>query len=48
MEKLAIIREDITPTEEKNGDLKFQCDNKKTGEAALVKKAQEKLDQEQE
>ncbi len=45
MEKLGIIREDVSPShEDKNGSISFDCDNEKVGEASLVKKAEESLE----
>ena len=43
MEKLGIIREDVTPTESRDKTA-FECDNEETGEAALVKRAEEGLE----
>lgn len=45
MEKLGIIREDITPTENiVTGKVAFECDNETTGEAALVKRAEDEIE----
>lgn len=44
MQKLAIIREDISPVE--YGSNNFQCDNEKTGEYKIVEKAHEGVNSE--
>jgi hypothetical protein len=44
MEKLGIIRDDVTPvSKQKNGELFFDCDNEETGDASMVKKAEESI-----
>lgn len=44
MQKLAIIRDDVSPTE--NDSNNFECDNEKTGEYKIVKKAEESINSE--
>jgi len=44
VEKLGIIREDVTPMENVSTEPKFLCDNKETGETELIKKAEESLE----
>lgn len=42
MEKLGIIREDVTPVEESQNDkVAFECDNDLTGEAAMIDRTEE-------
>lgn len=43
MQKLGIIREDATPYNIDQGETVFECDDSKTGEVVLVKKAQEEI-----
>jgi hypothetical protein len=40
MEKLAIIKEGITPESKNLDESAFECDDKETGEAVIVKKAE--------
>jgi hypothetical protein len=42
MQKLAIIREDVSPLEYSSNN--FECDNEKTGEYKIVEKAQGNVD----
>lgn len=46
MQKLGIIRHDTTPSTVDDGELVFDCDNSKTGEEVLIKKAQEDISKE--
>jgi hypothetical protein len=46
MDKLGIVREDVTPQEIDNGVTVFECDNKENGESTLIKKAEEIIENE--
>jgi hypothetical protein len=46
MNKLGIVREDVTPHETDNGVTTFECDNKEKGESTLIKKAEEIIESE--
>jgi hypothetical protein len=46
MNKLGIVREDVTPHETDNGVTTFECDNKEKGESTLFKKAEEIIESE--
>lgn len=46
MEKLGVIREDITPTEELSEKTAFECDNPETGEETIIERSEKKLDKE--
>jgi hypothetical protein len=45
MQKLGIIREDISPVEETSNDkVAFECDNVYTGEASMIERSEDKID----
>lgn len=46
MQKLGVIREDITPTKEGVDKTAFECDNSETGEETIIARSEKKLDKE--
>jgi hypothetical protein len=46
MQKLGIIREDVTPTEESSEKVAFECDDQETGEESIISRSEKKLDKE--
>ena len=46
MQKLGIIREDVTPTEETSKKVAFECDYQETGEESIISRSEKKLDKE--
>lgn len=45
MQKLGIIREDISPVEETPNDkVAFECDNVNTGEASMIERSEDRID----
>jgi hypothetical protein len=46
MQKLGIIREDVTPTEESSEKVAFECDDQEMGEESIISRSEKKLDKE--